>query len=190
MPLRKKSNPRNVANAAKAEELERELERYVLTPISKTGAMRLTFTYRLKKERAEWDNLIKSAAPPPSPPKKDADQEGQFSPMHPELLDSPQRAILEQLQAPTTEVSTEPGEIQQRLRNVTENLEFTVDQFAHGIHALSTTRETGERLADRSLAVAASALEEREKGYRLNGKAVDPMDALRGLAKVLNGQRR
>jgi hypothetical protein len=28
--LRKKSNPRNIANAAKAEELERELERYVV----------------------------------------------------------------------------------------------------------------------------------------------------------------
>lgn len=28
VPLRKKPNPRNVANAAKAEELERELERY------------------------------------------------------------------------------------------------------------------------------------------------------------------
>ena len=27
MPLRKKPNPRNVANAAKADELERELER-------------------------------------------------------------------------------------------------------------------------------------------------------------------
>ena len=30
VPLRKKPNPRNIANAAKAEELERELERYVL----------------------------------------------------------------------------------------------------------------------------------------------------------------
>lgn len=28
--LRKKPNPRNIANAAKAEELERELERYVI----------------------------------------------------------------------------------------------------------------------------------------------------------------
>ena len=33
IPLRKKPNPRNVANAAKAQELERELERYTLTRI-------------------------------------------------------------------------------------------------------------------------------------------------------------
>ena len=33
--LRKKPNPRNIANAAKAEELERELERYVTSEIYK-----------------------------------------------------------------------------------------------------------------------------------------------------------
>ena len=125
-----------------------------------------------------------------SPPNKDADQEGHLSPLHPELLDSPQRAILEQLQGASTESSTDPTAIQQRLRNITENLEFTVDQFAHGIHALTTTKETAERLADRSLANAANVLEEREKEHRINGKAIDPMDALKGLAKVLNGQHR
>ena len=80
--------------------------------------------------------------------------------------------------------------IQQRLRHITENLEFTVDQFAHGIHALSATREMGEQLADQALAEAASVLEEREKAQRINGKAVDPMDALKGLAKILNSKNR
>lgn len=84
----------------------------------------------------------------------------------------------------------EPSAIQQRLRNISENLEFTVDQFAHGIHALSTTKETADRVAERTLADAAKVLEEREKQRRVNGKAVDPMDALRGLAKVLNSQNR
>lgn len=151
-------------------------------------ATKLTSMHRLKKERAGWDELIRSATPAPSPAKKDADQDGHLSPVHPELLDSPQRAILEQLQAPTTEAAVEPSEIQQRLRNITENLEFTVDQFAHGIHAISTTKETADRLAERSLADAATVLEEREKEHRVNGKAVDPIDALRGLAKVLNAQ--
>lgn len=32
IPLRKKPNPRNITNAAKAEELERELERYAVCP--------------------------------------------------------------------------------------------------------------------------------------------------------------
>ncbi|KAK3715971.1 hypothetical protein LTR37_006701 [Vermiconidia calcicola] len=176
IPLRKKPNPRNVANAAKAEELERELE-------------------RLKKDRAEWDELIASAASPSaaspsSPSKPHAEDDGSLSPLHPELLDSPQRAILEQLQALTTQSLTDPSAIQQRLRDISENLEFTVDQFAHGVHALNTTKETAERLADRSLADAAGILEEREKDQRTNGKAVDPMSALRGLAKVLNKQHR
>lgn len=145
---------------------------------------------RLKKERAEWDELIKTTASPISPSKKDSDPESPLSPLHPELLDSPQRAIFEQLQASTTEISTEPSVIQQRLRNISENLEFTVDQFAHGIHALSTTKETANRLAERSLADTAKVLEEREKERRVNGRTVDPMDALRGLARVLNSQNR
>ncbi len=48
----------------------------------------------------------------------------------------------------------------------------------------------GEQLADQALAEAASVLEEREKAQRVNGKAVDPMDALRGLAKILNSKNR
>ena len=145
---------------------------------------------RLKKERAEWNELIASAASLVSPSKKDTETDGPLSPLHPALLDSPQRAIFEQLQASTTDISTEPGVIQQRLRDISENLEFTVDQFAHGIHALSTTKETANRLAERSLADAAKVLEEREKERRVNGRTVDPMDALRGLARVLNSQNR
>jgi kinetochore protein Mis13/DSN1 len=42
VPLRKKPNPRNIANAAKAEELERELERY--DQLIRSGASRITDT--------------------------------------------------------------------------------------------------------------------------------------------------
>lgn len=150
----------------------------------------LTIFIRLKKERAEWDELIASAASKPSPSKKDATPEGSLSPIRSELLDSPQRVILEQLRSSTTQTSTQPSDIQQRLRNISENLEFTVDQFAHGVHTLTAARDTAERLADRALGDASSVLEEREKERRINGKALDPLDALRGLAKVLNSQPR
>ncbi|KAI7343425.1 hypothetical protein KC354_g15665 [Hortaea werneckii] len=169
--LKKKPNPRNVTNATKAEELEVELE-------------------RLKKERAEWDDLMKSAVPPSPPTKEDAEAERELSPLHPDLLDSPQRKLLEQLQAPAIESSTHPEAVQKRLRHVSENIEFSVDQFAHGMHTLSTTRDTAERLADKSLSEAAEVLEDREKGRRATGKSADAFDALKALGKVMNGRRR
>ena len=149
--------------------------------------MVLLTNFRLKKERSEWDELVDSV--PRSLPPEELDPAGDLSPLRPELLDSPQRFILEQLQAPTS-TSTDPASIQQRLNHVSQNLEFAVDQFAHGMHALRTTKETAERLAEKSLGDAASVLEEREKERKINGKSVDPMDALRGLARVLNSQKR
>lgn len=143
---------------------------------------------RLKKERAEWDELVASAAPISSSDGLDTD--GSLSPIRPELLDASQRTILEQLQAPTTQSSTEATSLQQRLRNISENLEFSVDQFAHGVHSITAAKDTAERLADRTLNDAAVMLEEREKERTMNGKALDPMDALRGLAKVLDSQQR
>lgn len=57
------------------------------------------------------------------------------------------------------------------------------------MHSLKASKDTAERLANRTLDSAATLLEEREKERRLNSRAVDPMDALRGLAKVLNSQQ-
>ncbi|GIZ40978.1 hypothetical protein CKM354_000429700 [Cercospora kikuchii] len=177
IPLRKKANPRNVANAAKAEELERELE-------------------RLKSERAEWDALTKSAAfvtlQPSSTEEQQPAETGSLSPVHPDLLDSPQRRIFEQLTSTSEDATAtvaDPGTIQSRLKTISEDLEFAVDQFAHGIHTLSTTRETAERVAEKSLADAANVLEEREKLRNQGSQAVNQMDALRGLARVLNSQQ-
>ena len=171
VPIRKKPNPRNLTNAAKADELERELE-------------------RLKKERAEWDELEQSSASAATQTEDQPTNDGQVSPLRPDVLDSPQRAIFEQLQTTTEDFSTDPVKIQERLRNISDNLEFGLDQFAHGIHALSTTRETADKVAERSLADAANALEERGKQRAAGGKPVDQMDALRGLARVLNTQYR
>lgn len=151
---------------------------------------------RLKSERAEWDALTKSAAfvtlQPSSTEEQQPAETGSLSPVHPDLLDSPQRRIFEQLTSTSEDATAtvaDPGTIQSRLKTISEDLEFAVDQFAHGIHTLSTTRETAERVAEKSLADAANVLEEREKLRNQGSQAVNQMDALRGLARVLNSQQ-
>lgn len=146
-------------------------------------------SYRLKKERAEWDALIASTTQATSGA-PDSDPKGSLSPLHPDLLDSPQRAILTQLQTASPSTSTDPEAVQQRMRTIATNLEFSVDQFAAGVHALATTREMGERLAEKSLGDAAGVLEGKERERRAGGRGVDVMEGLRGLARVLNGGRR
>ena len=113
-----------------------------------------------------------------------------MSPVRLDVLDSPQRHILETLQQPDTESAVQPETLHNRLKSISQDLEFSVDQFAHGMHALSNTRETAERIAERSLADAANVLEEREKQRASAANPVDQMDVLRGLAKVLNAQYR
>ncbi|KAK4971504.1 hypothetical protein LTR42_007232 [Elasticomyces elasticus] len=171
VPLRRAANPRNVANAKKAEELEQELE-------------------RLKAELASWEALKDNAIPfsPPSKPGASGEIEGSLSPLQDELLDSPQRAMLEELRGPAR--TTDPEAVQTRLRTVAEGLEFSVDCFAQGVHALKASRDTAERLVEKSLGDAASVLEGREKARKGEGKGVDPLEALRGLGRVLNGRRR
>lgn len=115
---------------------------------------------------------------------------GSLSPLQPDILSSPQRAIFERLNSTTNQSHTEPQAIQQRLRTISDDLEFAVDMFAHGVHALSTTRETAERAAEKSLADAAHALEAREKQRTASGNTLDQMSSLRGLARVLNSQQK
>ena len=150
----------------------------------------LNVAARLKRERAEWDELIGSVSHDPFSTTKDVESDGTLSPLHPELLDSPQRAIAQQLQQQPNAPPADPVAVCQRLDTLSGNLEFTVDQFAHGVDALRTSKDTAERLADRSLTQVAGALERREQARRADGKALDPMEALRGLARVLNAPRR
>jgi kinetochore protein Mis13/DSN1 len=186
--LRKKPNPRNIANAAKAVELELELERYYITLFT-AGGIKLIIC-RLKMERQEWDNLAKSAIPAPTPEKQKAAPEPQttirgLSPLNSDLLSSPDRAIFAQLNELSTS-SSGTNALQQRLQNISSSLEFSIDQFAHGVHAMATTRDTAERVADRSLKDATDILEERDKEKKQKIGSIEPMGALRGLAKVLN----
>jgi kinetochore protein Mis13/DSN1 len=186
--LRKKPNPRNIANAAKAVELELELERYGITSFPIRSM--ILIICRLKKERQEWDNLVKSAIPAPTPEKQKAAPEPQtalrgLSPLNADLLSSPDRAIFAQLNELTTS-SSGTNALQQRLQNISSSLEFSIDQFAHGVHAMATTRDMAERVADRSLKDATDILEERDKEKKQKTGSIEPMGALRGLAKVLN----
>jgi kinetochore protein Mis13/DSN1 len=187
--LRKKPNPRNVANAAKAEELERELERYVNAVNVSQSEQELT-SFRLKKERQEWDNLAKSAIPAQTPEKPQATPTSEpglrgLSPLNSDLLSSPDRAIFAQLNELTSS-SSGPNALQQRLQNISAGLEFSIDQFAHGVHAMATTRDMADRVAERSLRDATDILEDRDKEKKQKSGSVEPMGALRGLAKVLN----
>lgn len=117
-------------------------------------------------------------------------ESGSLSPLQPELLSSPQRVIFEHLDPIALRSPTDPETIQQRLRTISDDLEFAVDMFAHGVNALSTTHQTAERAAEKSLADAAHALEEREKQRAASGKSLDQMNSLRGLARVLNSQQK
>lgn len=186
--LRKKPNPRNIANAAKAIELERELERYAVRS-TRMRCLGLTIC-RLKKERQEWDNLAKSAIPAPTPEKQKGTPTPELglrglSPLNSDLLSSPDRAIFAQLNELASS-SSGTNALQQRLQNISSNLEFSIDQFAHGVHAMVTTRDMAERVADKSLKDATDILEERDKEKKQKTGSIEPMGALRGLAKVLN----
>lgn len=136
---------------------------------------------------------MSSAVPKPPAAKPDEEataeeEQGALSPLHPDLLSSPDRAIFEQLHQ-SVESSTAPDVLQQRLQHISTNLEFSIDQFADGVHAMATTRDTAERVADKSLKDAADVLEDRSKERKERGGGVGPMEALRGLARVLNRGR-
>ncbi|KAH9826009.1 Mis12 component-domain-containing protein [Teratosphaeria destructans] len=183
IPLRKKPNPRNITNAAKAEELEKELE-------------------RLKKERASWDELKKTAisttSAPPKPtaavsevgPEDNESGTEPLSPIRPDLLDTPQRSIFATIQIPAVTDATQPDKISEQLQNFASDLEFNIDSFADGVHVMSSTRETAERLADVRLGTAAQVLEERHQGQKADaekkGKApLDAMESLKALGRPL-----
>ncbi|KAI5369862.1 Putative kinetochore-associated protein Dsn1/Mis13 [Septoria linicola] len=172
-PLRKKANPRNLANREKVDELERELE-------------------RLTVERAEWDALTQSAGSASLQPAgldESQAEDRSLSPVNPDVLDSPQRTIFEKV-GEVQGTTSDPTTLYDRLRAIANDLEFTVDQWAHSVHSLSTIRETAERVAEKSLSEAAGALEEKERQRAKGRQSVDQMDALRGLARVLNSQQR
>lgn len=91
--------------------------------------------------------------------------------------------------------STDPAQLNARLRTVASTLERSVDAFADGIHGLGSFRTQAERVADVLLARAAQALEERSEGRpTAAGEAGDDEQGplppnlrhvLRGLSRVI-----
>ena len=164
-------NPRNIANAAKAVELEAEI-------------------VRLQAEKVSWDAL---ARPPTSPQSHDARSEG---PIDSELLHSSEQALILSTLLPSSsdrdppsEISTTPLllEITTTLRTLASGLEFKIDRFADGIHALGEYQRMGERVAGRVLALGAERLEERswrERGIQA-GAAAGEGPAVEGVREVL-----
>lgn len=139
--------------------------------------------HRLKREKSEWDSLVRSAVSTSSISPAQLDTDLSLSPIYVPHLASPQREILAQLETH----APDPVAVQHRLRAVSSTLEFAVDQFAHGVHTLIATQQTADRIADRTLADAAAVLDERDKAHP---KATDGIDSLRALGRLLNGRLR
>nr|POF11621.1 kinetochore protein mis13 [Quercus suber] len=151
---------------------------------------------RLKKEKSEWETLLKSATSavtPASPSKTSSEDLRSLSPIHGDHLDSPQRAILTQLQTNSDSSDAPPAAVdvetlETNLRHLSSNLEFSVDQFAHGVHAVTTAKTTADRVAERTFTEAAAVLEHREHARGHQG--ADAVNSLRALGKLLNGKFR
>lgn len=136
--------------------------------------------HRLKAERQAWEAILEIPSP-----KADSDT-ASLSPLNLDLLSSPERHIYDQLQARTEEVPDQ-HDIVQRLQDISRDLEFSVDLVSHSVHAVDTTRQVAERIAEQSLGDAATILQQRHEGLAAkDGPRIDALDALKGLARVLN----
>ncbi|KAI9812533.1 MAG: hypothetical protein M1832_000383 [Thelocarpon impressellum] len=163
----KKSNPRNVANAAKIQELEKQLQ-------------------RLQEEKEAWEALTKPPAVPPAPDPADAFPS--VGAIDRSLLDPEQAAILSSLESAPS-ITTETRE---RLKTIAAGLEFKVDRFADGVHRLGQYQATAERIAERVLALSAQRLQRREEeGLERAGTRAMPMqEVLRALADLTSSAGR
>ncbi|KAI9812909.1 MAG: hypothetical protein M1827_004427 [Pycnora praestabilis] len=158
----KKPNPRNIANAAKIQELEEQLK-------------------RLQEERAAWEALSTSASalPPLPPPISTIPTPSEIDAS---LLDPEQAAFLNTLLTQRDIASS----TQNRIQSITSQLEFQVDQFADGVHKLDQYRVTADRIADQILAQCADSLAKREEdGKESAGTAELPVqEVLRSLSRM------
>lgn len=132
--------------------------------------------YRLKVQQAEWESLLAQNTDIPEA------KEGSLSTIHSDILEPEQASILAQLRSA-------PPPPDERLKDIAANLEFQVDHFASKIHALSTLRDIGERVAGATLKSAETVLSEREAERKAQGGSVDAFNALKGLARLYSRNR-
>ncbi|KAL8967530.1 MAG: hypothetical protein Q9197_005382 [Variospora fuerteventurae] len=189
-PQPPKANPKNVSNENKIRDLEQQLARYDPEDLSSSDPELLTRPLDCKLSGR------------PGKP---------FSALH--LLASPsQISALEILQSgpptnpgPSSSSSSKPNNTTSqdlqtstsyRLRQITDNLEFSIDRFATNVHALNAFKSSADRVAGEVLAISAEALEEREQAGRRRGdgegegegddKEFGIRDVLRGLSRVMD----
>ncbi|KAI9715350.1 MAG: hypothetical protein M1812_005995 [Candelaria pacifica] len=156
----KKPNPRNVENLAKIQSLEAQIK-------------------RLQDERTAWEALLAAPQPTSPPPSLTLPTPTQIDPTY---LDPEQANILNTLTTlpPLSTTTT------QRLSSLTTNLEFTIDNFATGIHHLSAFRQTTDRVADRVLNLCAKNLRKREEECRERAgtRELPVQEVLRSLSRL------
>ncbi|KAI9836929.1 MAG: hypothetical protein M1838_004948 [Thelocarpon superellum] len=162
----KKPNPRNVANVAKIQELEKQLQ-------------------RLQEENDAWQDLLKPnttpSQPPPMMPASSTNSEpASLGPIDTTLLSTEQQAILSGLQGLPRLYS----ETSSHLHALSSSLEFRVDRFADGVHHLNQYQHSAERLAERILGSAATRLHLRDQGRKEKAGTRDlpTQEVLRALA--------
>lgn len=217
MSLVKRPHPTNTKNAAKLKELEAELARYV-NPLSKHQRLSTMadMLSSLQGEKRSWTDLLASNFIPSAESKQTPKLDTQH--VDQSLLDPAQSAILSTLvsasassanhrqneaqaqpQPPsdTTTVSQRQDTVDlavqthNRLNNLSQSLEFRIDQFADSLHRLEQYRQCADRVAEGILSKSAEALEQRDKERmeKSGGEetGTDSIDVLRALSRVNGG---
>ncbi|KAI9795986.1 MAG: hypothetical protein M1833_006562 [Piccolia ochrophora] len=156
----KKPNPRNVANAAKIQELEQQVQ-------------------RLQSERRRWESL--APTPPIHIPPPTTSPPSPIDPTH--LADPDQAALLTSL----TSLAPLTTPTQTSLTSVASSLEFSIDRFADNLHKLTQHRDTADRVAGTVLRLVHDRLRVRDETVRRETGTVDVpvQEVLRSLAEVV-----
>ena len=147
-----------------------------------------TIPCRLQSERQTWETLLAPTETPLLDPFP-SDSLPPISIISAELLSSPsQVAALETLG------SFHPPDgpllfdnIQSRLQDLSQDLEFKVDSFADNVHVLGQYREEADRMAEQALQISADVLDEREKQRsERSSEDIGVREVLRGLSRVVD----
>lgn len=102
-----------------------------------------------------------------------------------DLLDPEDASILSSLRAfPSRALATD---VTSRLKNIQDNLEFQIDQFADGMHKLEQSRQTMDAVASKVLSLSATRLDERAAAEKERvGTAHLPIqEVLRTLSRIM-----
>ncbi|MCJ1446389.1 MAG: hypothetical protein MMC23_006894 [Stictis urceolatum] len=167
-------NPRNIANASKIEELEKQLA-------------------RLQTERSTWEGILKpSSGPysiPPLPQTVPAHQD-----LDPSSLNETDNTALSSFQGVPTSI-TEPVSLQSnvraRLNAITSSVEFETDELADNVRVLTQYLQGAEQVGSGVLSACAKILDtrDREAAARQGGESVGAREVLRALSRAVEREQ-